>query len=291
MLDAFARPPERRAGPQPAHGPRLRRRRHPPAALRAAPRARSTSPTSTSPTSAAGWPLRAPRVTPARPSPGEPRPLGSSPRGPTSRGLLRGRPRRPAGDAERSSLAPRRPQAARGGRPCSTSRPSRPTTATPCTCATCSSSSCSTPPGCGWVSSSASTCTTSTRARRTVRVLGKGAKERIVPYGAPAQRALESWLTDGRPALRTVESGSALLLGARGRRIDPRTARSVVHRTVAPRARRSRHRAARTATLGGDTPARGRRGPPHRPRDIGARYARDNTDLHPCQRRTVEGYV
>jgi integrase/recombinase XerC len=68
--------------------------------------------------------------------------------------------------------------------------------------------------------------------RRTVRVLGKGAKERTVPYGSPAQRALESWLADGRPALRTAESGSALLLGARGRRIDPRTARSVVHRML-----------------------------------------------------------
>ena len=69
-------------------------------------------------------------------------------------------------------------------------------------------------------------------ARRTVRVLGKGAKERVVPYGPPAQRALEAWLTGGRPALRTEESGRALLLGARGRRIDPRTARSVVHRML-----------------------------------------------------------
>ncbi len=69
-------------------------------------------------------------------------------------------------------------------------------------------------------------------ARRTVRVLGKGAKERVVPYGPPAQRALETWLADGRPALRTAESGSALLLGARGRRLDPRTARSVVHRML-----------------------------------------------------------
>ena len=69
-------------------------------------------------------------------------------------------------------------------------------------------------------------------ARRTVRVLGKGAKERVVPYGPPAQRALESWLASGRPALRTAESGRALVLGARGRRIDPRTARSLVHRML-----------------------------------------------------------
>lgn len=69
-------------------------------------------------------------------------------------------------------------------------------------------------------------------SRRTVRVLGKGAKERVVPYGPPAQQALDTWLGTGRPALRTAESGRALLLGARGRRIDPRTARSVVHRML-----------------------------------------------------------
>jgi integrase/recombinase XerC len=69
-------------------------------------------------------------------------------------------------------------------------------------------------------------------SRRTVRVLGKGAKERVVPYGPPAQRALTTWLEEGRPSLRTAESGFALLLGARGRRIDPRTVRSVVHQTL-----------------------------------------------------------
>ncbi len=69
-------------------------------------------------------------------------------------------------------------------------------------------------------------------ARRTVRVLGKGAKERVVPYGTPAQSALDSWLADGRPALWTEESGPALLLGARGRRLDPRTARTIVHRML-----------------------------------------------------------
>ena len=69
-------------------------------------------------------------------------------------------------------------------------------------------------------------------SRHTLRVLGKGAKERTVPYGIPAQRVLDAWLVDGRPRLRTAESGVALLLGARGRRLDPRTARSVVHRTL-----------------------------------------------------------
>jgi integrase/recombinase XerC len=67
------------------------------------------------------------------------------------------------------------------------------------------------------------------RRRRVLRVLGKGAKERTVPYGLPADLALESWLVRGRPRLARSDSGSAILLGLRGRRIDPRTVRRVVH--------------------------------------------------------------
>lgn len=69
-------------------------------------------------------------------------------------------------------------------------------------------------------------------SRRVLRVLGKGNKQRTVPFGEPAHRALASWLSDGRPALATPDSGAALLLGARGRRLDPRQARTVVHQTV-----------------------------------------------------------
>ncbi|OBF92208.1 recombinase XerC [Mycobacterium sp. 852002-51152_SCH6134967] len=69
--------------------------------------------------------------------------------------------------------------------------------------------------------------------RRLLRVLGKGNKQRTVPFGAPAQEALTAWLDGGRPALATADSGPALLLGARGRRLDPRQARTVVHQTVA----------------------------------------------------------
>ncbi|MFZ1175692.1 MAG: tyrosine recombinase XerC [Mycobacterium sp.] len=68
---------------------------------------------------------------------------------------------------------------------------------------------------------------------RLVRVLGKGNKQRTVPFGVPAAEALHAWLTDGRPALVTAESGPALLLGLRGRRLDVRQARTVVHQTVA----------------------------------------------------------
>jgi integrase/recombinase XerC len=70
-------------------------------------------------------------------------------------------------------------------------------------------------------------------SRRLLRVLGKGNKQRTVPFGAPAQAALGAWLRDGRPALATAASGPALLLGARGRRLDPRQARTVVHQTMA----------------------------------------------------------
>lgn len=68
---------------------------------------------------------------------------------------------------------------------------------------------------------------------RLLRVLGKGNKQRTVPFGLPAAEALNAWLTDGRPALVTADSGPALLLGARGRRLDVRQARTVVHQTVA----------------------------------------------------------
>ncbi len=64
--------------------------------------------------------------------------------------------------------------------------------------------------------------------RRTLRVLGKGNKERTVPYGVPADRAVEAWLRTGRPALRQVGSGAALFLGKRGNRVDQRQVRSVV---------------------------------------------------------------
>ena len=69
--------------------------------------------------------------------------------------------------------------------------------------------------------------------RRTVRVLGKGGRERTVPFGVPAERSLTGWLTEGRPALAGAVSGAAAFLGARGGRIDPRTVRAVVHRTAA----------------------------------------------------------
>jgi len=69
------------------------------------------------------------------------------------------------------------------------------------------------------------------RARGLLRVLGKGDKERSVPIGQPAERALEAWL-QRRAELVGPTSGTALFLGARGARIDPRVVRRLVHRAL-----------------------------------------------------------
>ena len=81
------------------------------------------------------------------------------------------------------------------------------------------------------------------RRRRTVRVTGKGAKERVVPYGAPAARALDRYLEVARPAMVAAAAAathegagggaqpatSAVFLGVRGGRLGVRS----VHRQVA----------------------------------------------------------
>ncbi|WP_104165368.1 tyrosine recombinase XerC [Arthrobacter sp. SX1312] len=68
--------------------------------------------------------------------------------------------------------------------------------------------------------------------RRTLVVLGKGAKERTVPYGVPAAHAVDDWLRRGRPQWVTSKSGPALFLGRRGGRIDPRAVRAQVRTTL-----------------------------------------------------------
>ncbi|GMA91862.1 hypothetical protein GCM10025869_23910 [Homoserinibacter gongjuensis] len=70
------------------------------------------------------------------------------------------------------------------------------------------------------------------RSARTVRVLGKGAKERVVPYGGPAAHALDDYLDRGRPHLAGEASGAALLLGARGRRLGTRAVYELVAREL-----------------------------------------------------------
>ncbi|CAN5380795.1 tyrosine recombinase XerC [soil metagenome] len=74
------------------------------------------------------------------------------------------------------------------------------------------------------------------RSRLTVRVLGKGNKERVVPFGVPAARALDAYIERARPALvaasaSTMDPG-ALFLGARGGALTTRTVYELVARLL-----------------------------------------------------------
>ncbi|WP_246179892.1 tyrosine-type recombinase/integrase [Kocuria coralli] len=66
------------------------------------------------------------------------------------------------------------------------------------------------------------------RAQRTMKVIGKGDKERTVPFGGPAERSLDLWLAR-RPRLVREKSGAALLIGVRGGRMGVRQIREVVN--------------------------------------------------------------
>ena len=70
------------------------------------------------------------------------------------------------------------------------------------------------------------------RERRALTVLGKGGKERTVPLGVPALRALDAWL-HRRPEVAGPRSPETVFLGARGGAMDPRVARRVVHAATA----------------------------------------------------------
>jgi len=68
--------------------------------------------------------------------------------------------------------------------------------------------------------------------RNTIRVLGKGNKERVIPMGKPAIKAVQVWLKNGREELVSAQSELAVFLGARGKRIDQRTVRTVVYEAL-----------------------------------------------------------
>jgi integrase/recombinase XerC len=68
--------------------------------------------------------------------------------------------------------------------------------------------------------------------RQTIRVLGKGNKERTIPLGNPAIKALNVWINEGRDSIKNSLSGNAVFLGARGKRIDQRTVRTVVYNAL-----------------------------------------------------------
>jgi integrase/recombinase XerC len=65
-------------------------------------------------------------------------------------------------------------------------------------------------------------------SRNIMRVMGKGAKERMVPFGQPARDALDLWIRIARPKLANEKSGQALLLNLRGQRIGVRQVYSLV---------------------------------------------------------------
>lgn len=72
--------------------------------------------------------------------------------------------------------------------------------------------------------------------RGTARVLGKGSKERVVPFGAPARDAVAAYLTRGRPALaaRSSHATPAVLLGVRGGRMGTRAVYALVAAALGP---------------------------------------------------------
>ena len=127
------------------------------------------------------------------------------------------------------------------------------------------------------------------RDRNVVRVLGKGRKERAVPFGHPAARALERWLAHGRPALRVEGAGAALFLGARGRRIDQRAVRTLVHRRIAEVPGAPDIGPHGTAAHRGHPPARGRRRPALGPGAARPRVPGDDAALHPRHHRPARG--
>lgn len=69
--------------------------------------------------------------------------------------------------------------------------------------------------------------------RRVITVMGKGSKERTVPFGEAAADALQAWIHEGRANWADEKSGAAVFLGVRGARLDPRGVRRIVHESLA----------------------------------------------------------
>ncbi len=69
--------------------------------------------------------------------------------------------------------------------------------------------------------------------RRSARVIGKGDRERVVLFGAPAEEAVRRYLQQGRTLLLARRTGAqeerALVLNRYGRRLSVRGIQSVVH--------------------------------------------------------------
>ncbi|WP_309102110.1 tyrosine-type recombinase/integrase [Microbacterium sp.] len=72
--------------------------------------------------------------------------------------------------------------------------------------------------------------------RATAKVLGKGSKERVVPFGLPARDAVAAYTTRARHSLaaRAARPTPAVFLGARGARLGPRSVYSLVADALGP---------------------------------------------------------
>ena len=73
-----------------------------------------------------------------------------------------------------------------------------------------------------------------------VRVLGKGKKERIVPFGSKAAAALRRWLERSSPVRRRGAAGEALFLNVRGGRLTDRSVRRILDRRLVEAALQAR---------------------------------------------------
>lgn len=70
-------------------------------------------------------------------------------------------------------------------------------------------------------------------SRKLLKVTGKGNKQRMLPYGDAAARALDEYIRTGRPKLQTEISPQALLLTSRGKRVGVRQLYSLVANLLA----------------------------------------------------------
>ena len=93
--------------------------------------------------------------------------------------------------------------------------------------------SCCTPPASGSASCAGSTSATSTRNAAQCGCSARAVANAPCPRGSRPSGAVSAWAREGRPVFAGPGSGFALFLGARGGRLDPRTARRVVHASIA----------------------------------------------------------
>ncbi|NBV95566.1 MAG: tyrosine recombinase XerC [Actinobacteria bacterium] len=70
------------------------------------------------------------------------------------------------------------------------------------------------------------------QSRNTLSVIGKGNRQRVVPVGIPAIKAIQDYLQNARNEFANLQSKNAVFLGARGKRIDQRTVREVVYEAM-----------------------------------------------------------